>query len=365
MGYIDQAYGNEYKEVASILGAGMILPRFIPYLVKLGDVLVCQRNQGHTACLAVSEPIRFQSGTMLSSDNGPTTVDGTVGLGYPFTEAAGSKHEAEDWEIDTQAWKLDGYFRKHSEKMVFKVPEPRPAGGLIPIKELNLYPIRYESPRFWSRLRARGLQVWKSRARRYVDYRANPNDISMERSDSRYMIDPLAYRKLQKSDESDPRDDLGSTNTTPADPFLVLLPTMIQGFNTRTQKWEELEVDRIADVSWNKEAFENLVLDDQLKHLVKALVSSPPVQDRRGDFIARKGKDTIILLHGAPGTGKTLTAEGVAEVAEKRLLPVTYGELGTDPAEFKRALEQIYILVSCGTASSCLKAPTPTPGGNR
>jgi len=155
------------------------------------------------------------------------------------------------------------------------------------------------------------------------------------------MIDPLTHRQLHTSDKSTLQDDLCFTSTDffepPADPFLVFLPSVIHGSNLQTQSWEELAVDRLADVSWNMKAFENWVFEDYSKHLVQDLVSSPRVAEFRGDFIAKKGNNTLILLHG---DGKTLTAESVAEVAEKPLLPLTYGELGTDPVRFKRDLEQ-------------------------
>lgn len=153
------------------------------------------------------------------------------------------------------------------------------------------------------------------------------------------MIDSLTYRKLHTGDES-PQDDLGSMNTDldepPADPFWALLPSVIHGVNTLTKQWEELAVDRLADVSWDKTAFEKLVFDDYLEHQV----SSPVVTEFKGDFITKKSNNTIILLYGEPGTGKTLTTESVAEVAEKPLLPVTCAELGTDSVRFKRTLEE-------------------------
>lgn len=70
-------------------------------------------------------------------------------------------------------------------------------------------------------------------------------------------------------------------------------------------------------MSWNKEAFERLVLPSRAKDLVKALVmvrasKHGKRQDitlgKRDDIIASKGNGLIILLHGGPGTGKTLTA---------------------------------------------------------
>lgn len=79
-----------------------------------------------------------------------------------------------------------------------------------------------------------------------------------------------------------------------------------------------LYVDNVLDITWNKEAFERLVLPSQTKELVKALVmirvkghddTGPDrVSAKRQDITAGKGNGLIMLLHGSPGTGKTLTA---------------------------------------------------------
>ena len=79
-----------------------------------------------------------------------------------------------------------------------------------------------------------------------------------------------------------------------------------------------LYVDNISSVIWNKDAFERLVLPPQTKELVKALVmvrtagrktrSMLKIGAMRQDIISGKGNGLIMLLHGSPGTGKTLTA---------------------------------------------------------
>lgn len=66
---------------------------------------------------------------------------------------------------------------------------------------------------------------------------------------------------------------------------------------------------QIRPVSWNKKAFNRLVLDDQMKDLIRALVSTQASTKRTNDIIQGKGNGLILLLHGSPGVGKTLTAE--------------------------------------------------------
>lgn len=51
-----------------------------------------------------------------------------------------------------------------------------------------------------------------------------------------------------------------------------------------------------------------------------------------------------MLLHGGPGTGKTFTAETVAEFAEKPLYRVTCGDIGTKPEAVEQYLESVLYL---------------------
>lgn len=72
------------------------------------------------------------------------------------------------------------------------------------------------------------------------------------------------------------------------------------------------------------------------------------------DVIEGKGKGLIILLHGGPGTGKTLTAESVAELAERPLYRVTCGDIGTSPDSVESYLESVLYI------GSAWKAGKPT-----
>ncbi|KAF6816154.1 hypothetical protein CMUS01_12327 [Colletotrichum musicola] len=60
------------------------------------------------------------------------------------------------------------------------------------------------------------------------------------------------------------------------------------------------------------------------------------------DVVEGKGQGLVILLHGPPGVGKTLTAETVALATGKPLLSVTTAEIGIEPKEAERNLTEIF-----------------------
>jgi SpoVK/Ycf46/Vps4 family AAA+-type ATPase len=70
-----------------------------------------------------------------------------------------------------------------------------------------------------------------------------------------------------------------------------------------------LQVSLIEEVKWHTESFQSLVIDPDTKELIIALITNKIEADRGTDLIAGKGNGLVILLHGGPGTGKTLTAE--------------------------------------------------------
>jgi hypothetical protein len=100
---------------------------------------------------------------------------------------------------------------------------------------------------------------------------------------------------------------------------------------------ELIDVDRITDVTWNKDAFKRLVLPTETKELIQAAVMAQgQLLSASPDIIAGKGQGLLILLHGGPGTGKTLTAESIAETQERPLYRVTCGDIGIEPIDVER-----------------------------
>jgi hypothetical protein len=153
-----------------------------------------------------------------------------------------------------------------------------------------------------------------------------------DKSDERFMIDFSTFRKLHSENKSyvtgksiDTMTQAEMEQEQPPDKaFYYLVPLQTKGFNLRTKKWLDLNMDQIGPVVWNSQAFQSLVLekDRKTKELITALVSKQISSSKSTDVIAGKGNGLILLLHGGPGTGKTLTAEGVAELAKKPLYRV-------------------------------------------
>lgn len=135
--------------------------------------------------------------------------------------------------------------------------------------------------------------------------------------------------------------DLGLDIITKDDRYQYLLPPQIKGYNLRRKAWHDLAVDHIHDVQWNREAFQSLVIEPKAKDFIEALVVSQLESEKSTDLISGKGNGLILLFHGGPGTGKTLTAEGVAEIAKKPLYRVTCGDVGTRAEDVEKYLDSV------------------------
>ncbi|KAJ8119707.1 hypothetical protein ONZ43_g3401 [Nemania bipapillata] len=230
-----------------------------------------------------------------------------------------------------------------------------PEYAAIPIRDLEVFPIRFAPDEVVKKLRERGRTFWKCRVRSFVSYEENAIDGQENTVDERYMIDLKAYRSLHKDNQFDNglhetrlEDELDpgvmKREEPPDDKFELLLPPSIKAFNMRKKKWYDLIPERVKDVEWNKEAFEKVVMDPTAKELIQALVSNQlavEASTHGTDLIEGKGNGLILLLHGSPGTGKTLTAESVAEIAEKPLYRVTCADIGTKAEDAEKYLESI------------------------
>ncbi len=132
-----------------------------------------------------------------------------------------------------------------------------------------------------------------------------------------------------------------------SDEDALLTNATVRGFSFTAKKFLEFFVDNISPIQWNKQCFDDLVLDPNTKKTVQALVSMHS-KDRESmdDIVDGKGQGLVCVLHGPPGVGKTLTAECVAEYVQRPLYMVSSGDLGVSSTTLDDSLTRIMDMTS-------------------
>ncbi|KAJ5380254.1 uncharacterized protein N7496_002682 [Penicillium cataractarum] len=122
--------------------------------------------------------------------------------------------------------------------------------------------------------------------------------------------------------------------------FVIFCWPALVGFSFTTKAWGHVLVDGLSPIEFQDQAFDHLVLKQERKDLIRAVVRHGTAL-QTPDVIGGKQGGQIFLLHGPPGVGKTLTAEAIAEVLHRPLYYVTMGELGVTPEDLERRLSDV------------------------
>ncbi|KAF5580458.1 aaa family atpase [Fusarium pseudocircinatum] len=330
--YLRVYLGDEWAKVDSLILGGKITAKYLEYLFAPGQIIISKLKG-----LSVAQ---WQAYTAMSW------------LATSVNEPTKGSFQA---SIQVSYWDFDGNFQLFNSTLNLRgLPSLTEE---FPINAMMVFPMEYVDNGTVYNLRQRGQMFWKCRHRKYVCVRGTPEDhLNGANSGSRFMIDRTTFRQMHpptSGQQAPPRyrDDLGPEIMAQDEPlpdlgdgFYMCLPISLYGFNMQKKDWVKLEVDLLQDVTWNEEAFDLLVMERQTKELVEAVVTNHLDEDGDTDVIHGKGNGLFILLHGGPGTGKTLTAESVAEIAKKPLYRVTCGDVGTKAEEVERYLEVVSLL---------------------
>ncbi|KAJ9131625.1 AAA family ATPase [Pleurostoma richardsiae] len=227
----------------------------------------------------------------------------------------------------------------------------------IPISSLPIHPLEYADAEDVKLLYERGRKFWNMRKQTFMCYTGYDKRRDHYYTNARFMVDTATYKLMHPyafntmswgpsyKGQIDPWPSAIARDADISDEMLMILPASTPAFYLDGKKWTELNVEDFHPVDWNKRAFERLVLDSRTKDMISALVDVQRSRDKKmDDIITGKGNGLIILLHGSPGTGKTLTAESVAELAEKPLYRVTCGDIGTDATSVEKYLQTVLYL---------------------
>ncbi|KAF0315382.1 ATP-dependent zinc metalloprotease FtsH, partial [Colletotrichum asianum] len=128
----------------------------------------------------------------------------------------------------------------------------------------------------------------------------------------------------------------------------ALLPKRVFAYVLRERRFARLDVAGIdLDTEQSNVTLDDIQMDHKRRRMIRSSVSAhfrdknkPSTSEL--DMFRGKGKGLVILLHGAPGVGKTATAEAVAAENNRPLFPITCGDLGFSPGEVDKALRDIF-----------------------
>ncbi|KAI0139830.1 AAA family ATPase [Xylariaceae sp. FL1272] len=326
--HVLEACKSNYQKADALFALGKVNQAQFSKLFAPNEILVSETS-GH--------PVAYMNNSVLVTEGGP--------------------HQLNCW-----SWTFDGTFRRESVKIQVAWPAAQ-RGETIDITSLKFYPLRFAKPEIRELLERRGRQIWGCRRQAYVSYCAPNLNFDVQMANPRFMVDMRMYNELHtETDESKAEEnekhalaaEYLDSDEPPDDTFVYLLPDTVVGYGFHDKKWKTLQADYITDIQWQTEAFERLVLDQNKKDIIQALVSvhaDTVVLNEPHDIIEGKGNGLILLLHGSPGTGKTLTAESIAELTRKPLYRVTCGDIGVEPEGVEKYLDSVLYI---GTVWGCV-----------
>lgn len=172
---------------------------------------------------------------------------------------------------------------------------------------------------------------WWSRAEYKADGRIIVDPFNMQR------VEPDTFRNCLNGSGLSEEGDKNTIEIDEANLYRVWPVTA--GFSFVSKKWGLLRLSNMRPIVWNDDAYEKLVMNEQRKDVIRALVEGH--DDSFSDIIDGKGGGCIFLLHGPPGQGKTLTAEAIAELLHRPLYSISIGELGVDPDGLEKSLRKV------------------------
>ncbi|RDW73420.1 hypothetical protein BP6252_07327 [Coleophoma cylindrospora] len=306
--YLSVAVGELFDKANDLFARGLVSPECLPLLFCPNELLISKENDIYIAAVLRDWPATDLP-IVPSASSLPTEGQNNLNCwtwGPPNSSGMGRR---------LQILKVERVIRDDKVK----------------ITDLLTYPSRFASKKVLDSIKNRGQAFWNLRFPKLVSYSGWDFQLEQNHINTRFMIDYCTYRKLHPFASIfdvtifaptppgykliDKRPLNLSIKEDPSDESLMILPPNVHGFDLKEKKWLNLSVDNVKEVEWNTEAFKLLVLPKPTKDLIQALVEIRASKDdmsrmiKRQDIMSGKGQGLIMLLHGGPGTGKTLTAE--------------------------------------------------------
>ncbi|KAL9027467.1 MAG: hypothetical protein Q9196_004016 [Gyalolechia fulgens] len=237
--------------------------------------------------------------------------------------------------------------------------------GMMKITNLGVYPLKYHQKpdEVRQQLIDNGKAYERLMGFHHMQYQGTALDGGQTcYVDSRIIVDPDVYKYYEPdathSNKENLKDQDGSSDDNaeaeemvPAltDDQLLLCDSSIRGYSLRNKRWLDFFVDNIEDIHWDEGAWDNVVLDSELKDLIFSLTDGH-LWNQEG----LQSKGLNILLSGPTGSGKTFTVESVAEALRAPLFHVTLADVDLSPEIPDLESPFTRILTMCGRWNAIL-----------
>lgn len=143
---------------------------------------------------------------------------------------------------------------------------------------------------------------------------------------------PALWVKAKYNNDREEAEDEGAVVIPPTHPFVNV-------FSMVTHEFVITHTNNLEPYEYNPKLADKLVLPRPHRDLVDALLGASG--NATQDIVRGKSGGTIILCSGAPGTGKTLTAEVYSEIAGRPLYTVQCSQLGINPQDLETELGKV------------------------
>jgi len=155
------------------------------------------------------------------------------------------------------------------------------------------------------------------------------------------MVDSESFVKMVSDEPIHIPHERNRLESVPEERLHHCAPAVL-GYSLVTKRWGRFDVNGFKDIEWidREPLMTNLVLSDRKKKLIESLISVNQL-DIVCDAVTNKSGGFVILLHGNPGTGKTLTAEAAAEKRRCPLMVVSAADLGYELEKMETTLQKV------------------------
>ncbi|KAI1333970.1 hypothetical protein F5Y15DRAFT_430214 [Xylariaceae sp. FL0016] len=292
--YLDTNFQDQYLEAEKCLEKEVVTESCIEKLYRPNQLIISNRGDTHSAKVLDEWPIRRFAHLVFSG-----------------------------WQ-----WQYDGRKltrKKWYDKLNLNFLDEKE------ISSLPVYPIE-----------DRGIKFWSTKSQRLVEYSGWDKHHNYSYVSLRAWNSGFSNNNLQLSEF----DNMPSTIAHDADltdEQLLLLPSTTHGYSLREKKWVSINIDQTSEVLWNKNAFKRLVLEEETKDLLRALIDVRMSDSKNlKDLVAGKGNVRLLTSMSSPNYANEII--NVAEFAEKPLYRVTCGDIGTTPTGVEHYLETVLYL---------------------